>query len=107
MIGGMAFRIWETEKQQRALFTNVLSFRDLSLPMLREAVRKFGTEEWLVDDGSYTGKKAETVERKWVPADEISQRPPENAQKADAEDEWGPVSAYPTAAGPTAAGRKP
>jgi hypothetical protein len=69
--GGMAFRVWESEKQQRALFTNVTGFRDLSLPMMREAVRKYGTDDWVMDDGSYVGKKSETVERKWVPADEV------------------------------------
>lgn len=69
--GGMAFRVWESETRQRALFINVVSFRDLSLPLMREAVRRFGAEEWIADDGSYTGKKAETVERQWRPADEV------------------------------------
>lgn len=80
---GNAFRVWESEKQQRALFADVISFRDLSLPMLREAVRKFGSEEWIADDGSYTGKKAGTVERRWVPADEIKDLPPEVPEIAE------------------------
>lgn len=69
--GGMVFRVWESDKQQRALFSNVISFRDLSLPLQREAVRRYGAEDWSIDDGSYTGKRAELVERRWMNADEV------------------------------------
>ena len=74
---GNAFRVWESEKQQRALFSNVVAFRDMSLPMLREAVRKYGTEDWVYDDGSWTGSRADLVERQWVSPDEIKTAPSE------------------------------
>jgi hypothetical protein len=83
---GLAFRVWETDKQQRALFTNVTSFRDLSLPMMREAVRKFGTDDWIIDDGSWTGKKAEQVERQWVPADDVKTETPQVTVPDDDDD---------------------
>jgi hypothetical protein len=71
---GNCLRIWQGTKAtevQRALFQNVISFRDTSLPLQRMAVRKFGTEEWIADDGTWVGKKAELVERAWKSVDEI------------------------------------
>jgi hypothetical protein len=73
---GNAFRVWLGSKDtgvQLALFNNVVSFRDLSLSIKRRAVRKYGTEEWMVDDGSWTGKKSEQVEKRWVPMDELDE----------------------------------
>lgn len=78
--GGNALRIWQGTKAtevQRALFNDVTSFRDLSLPMKVRAVRMFGQEDWWLDDGSWTGRKADLVERDWMDADQIKPRPPE------------------------------
>ena len=75
---GMAFRAWENETRQRLLLTDVVSFRDLSLPMKRRAVRKFGTETWMADDGKWTGQKSLEVQKSWVDIDEIDERPPED-----------------------------
>lgn len=36
---GTALRLYETENKQRACFVNVRSFRDLSIPVKRRAVR--------------------------------------------------------------------
>jgi hypothetical protein len=69
--GGWGLRIWEATDKQRAVFTDVVSFRDLSIPVEVAAVRLFGKEEWTIDDGSYTGKKADTVEKAWKSIDEI------------------------------------
>ena len=68
--GGMVFRVWESEKQQRALFSNVESFRDLSLPMKIKAVRKYGTPDnaWLLDNGTF---KDDEVERAWKDESEV------------------------------------
>ena len=69
--GAWGLRIWESQDKQRAVFSDVLSFRDLSIPVEVQAVRKFGSDDWLLDDGSYTGKKGETVEKAWKSIDEI------------------------------------
>ena len=37
---GNALRIYESDKQQRACFVDVVSFRDLSIPVLRKLTRK-------------------------------------------------------------------
>lgn len=66
----LAFRVWESDTKQRLLITDVVSFRDISIPMLRRAVRKFGSEEWSIDDGSWTGKRSEQVEKTWKPIDD-------------------------------------
>lgn len=81
---GNAFRAWEAETRQRILFTKVASFRDVSLPMSVRAVRRFGTEVWFRDDGSWTGDKARLVERAWRPSDElVDQRDPNEEEVSD------------------------
>jgi len=87
---GFAFRAWQTEGQQRLLFTRVQSFRDVSLPMQVRAVRRFGAPdtEWFLDDGSWTGKKADLVERAWKPIDDVLSTDPEENAKTDVEDEY-------------------
>jgi hypothetical protein len=75
---GNAFRAWENENKQRLLLTDVVSFRDLSLPMKRRAVRKFGTESWMADDGKWTGQKSLEVQKSWVDIDQIDERPAED-----------------------------
>lgn len=78
--GGNVLRIWQDKDHQLALFSDVTSFRDLSLPLQRQAVRRYGTDEWSIDDGSYHGKKAEQVEKKWVNVDDLTDRPPETSE---------------------------
>lgn len=70
--GGNSLRIWEGEKVQRALFLGVISFRDLSMPMKVRAVRAYGTESWVKDDGTWTGKRADLVEKGWVSSDDLT-----------------------------------
>lgn len=69
---GNSLRIWEGEKIQRALFLGVKSFRDCSMPMKVKAVRLFGAENWIKDDGTWTGKRADLVEKGWVLSDDIT-----------------------------------
>ncbi len=83
--GGWGLRIWESADKQRAVFTDVVSFRDLSIPVEVAAVRLFGSDDWTIDDGSYTGKKADTVEKAWKSIDEIKD-PPSNTIQMPAED---------------------
>lgn len=90
--GGWGLRIWESTDKQRAVFSDVISFRDLSIPVEVEAVRKFGSDDWLLDDGSYTGKRAGLVEKAWKPIDEIREPEPKVALD-DESDNW--VKAFP------------
>lgn len=70
--GPYGLRIWEGTDKQRAIFTNVTSFRDLSIPIQVAAVRKFGTEGWYEDDGkTWVGDRADLVERQWLSVDEV------------------------------------
>ena len=84
---GNSLRIWEGEKIQRALFLGVRSFRDLSMPMTIRAVREFGKEEWWADDGSWTGSRAELVERSWRSPDDLVEMPPDRAALGTVVDE--------------------
>jgi hypothetical protein len=60
--GGYALRIYESENKQRACFTNVRSFRDLSLPITRFVKTEEGQESWVTDsDGNVTSTKSRKV----------------------------------------------
>lgn len=74
----MAFRAWESDNKQRLLISDVIAFRDISIPMKRRAVRKYGSEEWREDDGSWTGKRAEQVQKSWVDMDQLTDLPDED-----------------------------
>lgn len=67
---GCALRFWESEKQQRALYQNVVSFRDITIPVEEMAVRVFGKDIWTRPDAN-TFETASNVERRWVQPDEI------------------------------------
>lgn len=75
--GGWGLRLWTSRDHQLAVFTDVVSFRDLSIPVEVAAVRKFGApdDDWTQDDGSWTGKKAELVEKKWMPVEQVRDLP--------------------------------
>ena len=79
--GGWGLRFYEGSAAggQRAVFTEVKRFRDLSLPMEVRAVRKFGSEDWWQDDGTWTGKRADLVEKAWMDANVIVEMPHEEA----------------------------
>lgn len=56
-------RIYEAETKQRACFTGVLSFRDLSIPMVRLVVSQTGETRW-EDDGEGNTSESRKVARK-------------------------------------------
>jgi len=69
--GAMALRVYEAETKQRALFTGVYSFRDMSLPIMRAVVRQRGTSKWLPDNPTTVarvlrGIKHSDLERDWI-----------------------------------------
>jgi hypothetical protein len=75
-------RVWETDKLQRALWAGVTGFRDVtSITVMVKAVRAFGSDTWRPDDGTYTGAKAQTVEKAWKPVEEISYEPDEETSE--------------------------
>lgn len=94
--GGWGLRIWESTDKQRAVFSDVISFRDLSIPVEVAAVRKFGSEDWVLDDGTYTGKKAETVEKAWKNIDEIKDPPMSGVMEITSDDD-NSATLYPSA----------
>lgn len=59
-------RIYESDTKQRACFTNVESFRDLSLPMEREVITEEGSITWSHDDEGSTQTKSLKRQRKVV-----------------------------------------
>ena len=83
-------RVWETNDKQRMVISEVTSLRDLSIPCMVEAVRKFGDPDdaWYFDDGTYDPA---LVHKEWKPLDDIREgRIPgmdEEPDKADDDDD--------------------
>lgn len=59
---GRELRIYECETKQRACFTGVRSFRDLSIPVVRLVVSESGENFW-EDDGDGTHTSTRKVRR--------------------------------------------
>ena len=58
----MALRFYESDTKQRAIFTEVTSFRDVSIPVEYEHVTTEGSTEWRTsEDGS---ERVEKIRRK-------------------------------------------
>lgn len=66
---GLALRIYETEKMQRAIFTDVVSFRDMSIPIRIKKVNVQEKDGFMECDGvrKRTTFQASTTE--WVSPD--------------------------------------
>lgn len=75
----MALRIYETEKMQRAIFTDVVSFRDMSIPIRVKKVNVQEKDGFMECEGvrKRTTFQASTVS--WVDPD--SSEPSENLPK--------------------------
>lgn len=91
----LAFRAWETETKQRIMLTNVIAFRDVSIPRKVKAVRLVSEADsaWFVDDGRWTGHKAAEVEFGWAESDKVLPAPDVKAgpEKVDPWDEQSSV----------------
>jgi len=57
--GSLALRFYESDTKQRAIFTDVLSFKDCSIPVERLVVKKDGEDKY-----SYDSKGKSTLEEK-------------------------------------------
>jgi hypothetical protein len=74
--GEMCLRVYEDATHQRMLITNVTSFRDLSLPVMRAVVRKRGTRKWLAENNDtmmrvLRGEKSSDLEHDWINETEL------------------------------------
>lgn len=72
---GWTLRFYEAENKQRAVFTNVLSFRDLGLPLTRKVVR---TDAETRVSESEDGRVASSVEDRevvWVADETVPTKP--------------------------------
>lgn len=75
--GCLALRFYETKDKQRAIFTDVKSFRDSEIPILEKRVK---TKRQVVEKASKQGQKGVVVEAKiedWVNPDEPEETPEE------------------------------
>jgi hypothetical protein len=68
--GGWTLRFYETKEKQRAVFTDVVSFRDLSLPV-KKLVNKIDKDSGYQNDGKGNMKAYENVRVEEILVDEI------------------------------------
>lgn len=67
---GNALRVYESDTKQRAIFLDVVSFRDLSIPVKRLLVKHKGSEKWQSDHNGSNRQSKSVIERKWVTDEE-------------------------------------
>lgn len=62
--GGHCLRIYEGEKL-RAVYCDIVGFRDLSIPFAREVAQSVGKRDWEADsEGNFSGKTEIKVNRR-------------------------------------------
>lgn len=66
----MAIRFYESDKQQRAIFTNVLNFRDMSIDVQEERVITQMKDGFMEVDGSRKKMAVKTEVKEWVDPDD-------------------------------------
>lgn len=66
---GTALRFYESEKVQRAMFRDVISYRDLSLPIMKKYVQIKGHKEFYVDNKANISHEEQIVKEKWEKLD--------------------------------------
>lgn len=71
--GENALRVYEDagKEKQRAIFTNVISFRDLSIPVQRLIVREKGKDEWKVNENGRQRISSVKFDTRWVDESEL------------------------------------
>lgn len=67
----MAIRFYESKDQQKAIFTDVISFRDLSIPIEEERITKQDKIGQMEIDGSRKNVNISTKVREWVNPDDL------------------------------------
>lgn len=61
-----ALRIYESETKQRAIFTGVKSFRDLSIPVKRRVLSVVGESSWSDNEETSTASSVVNRNSEWV-----------------------------------------
>lgn len=89
MNSSLALRFYENETKQRAIFTDVKSFRDTALPLFRKVEVVQGEDQYTYDDrGNRQLVKKAAVQTYWekmnddVPADQAEERADQPAELA-------------------------
>jgi hypothetical protein len=63
--GGYALRIYESDTKQRAIFTDVISFRDMSIPVKRKVKKVAGKSEFQSDEKGSKSSKETSLDTSW------------------------------------------
>ena len=63
--GSMALRFYESDKKQRALFSDVMNFRDLSIPVQRKVIKIDGKTITKIDKNDEELIRTKKVEEYW------------------------------------------
>ena len=71
----LALRFYENEKKQRAIFTDVASFRDTSIQIEEKVVRKQEKDGFMECDGVKKATKFSATVEEWVNPDRIQIQP--------------------------------
>lgn len=66
----MALRIYESDKMQRAIFTDVVAFRDLSIPMRIKQVKTQSKDGFMECEGVRKRTTFQATTHEWVNPDE-------------------------------------
>jgi len=66
----MALRFYESETKQRAIFTNVVSFRDISIPLFIEKINLQEKDGYYECDGVRKATTFQAKTREWKDANE-------------------------------------
>ena len=66
----MAIRFYESKDQQRAIFTDVINFRDMSIPILEERVEVKTKRGTLSVDGANRNVSMNATIKQWLNPDE-------------------------------------
>ena len=69
----MAIRFYESKDQQRAIFTDVINFRDMSIPILEERVEVKTKRGTLSVDGANRNVSMNATIKQWLNPDEESE----------------------------------
>ena len=69
----MAIRFYEPKDQQRAIFTDVINFRDMSIPILEERVEVKTKRGTLSVDGANRNVSMNATIKQWLNPDEDSE----------------------------------
>jgi hypothetical protein len=84
----MALRFYESETKQRAIFTDVVSFRDTSIKIQEEKIRVSEKDGYMECEGVRKRTSFQASVREWVDPDVITERPllPKDSEIFEVED---------------------